>query len=149
LKKNSQADEMSATGKDRNNRRSRRRRERRGSALVEHAFALPILFGLFLGMWEFARAEMIRQAMTTAAYEAARQGIPPGSTAQEVRRTATSILQAARIQGTVDVNSLTPTTQEVQVTIRAKMNDNSWVAPVFYRNRQIVATFNLRREGYD
>lgn len=126
-----------------------RRPRRRGNVVVEHALALPILFLLFFGLWEFARAEMIRQSMATAAFEGARQGVIPGATTQKVRTTARAILNAARIQASIDVTSISQTTPTVTVTIRANMNRNSWVAPFFYRNRQIVSRFTLQREGFN
>lgn len=126
---------------------SRCGRRRRGSVLVEHALAFPVLLLLFFGLWEFARAEMIRQTISTAAFEAARQGIIPGSTVRQVRATARSALAAARIRATINITPITPNAQTITVTINAKMNDNSWVVPFFYRGRSIQSAFTLRREG--
>lgn len=53
---------------------------RRGAAMVEMAFVLPIFFMVVLGIIEFGRAMMVSQLVTNAAREATRLGIIDGST---------------------------------------------------------------------
>ena len=48
-----------------------------GQALVEVAIALPILLGLLVGIFEFARAYNVQQVITNAAREGAREGVLP------------------------------------------------------------------------
>jgi hypothetical protein len=47
-------------------------RERRGSAVVEFAFVLPILFGLIVGIFEFGRLFYIQFTLHSAVREASR-----------------------------------------------------------------------------
>ncbi len=53
-----------------------------GQALVEVAIALPILLGLLVGIFEFARAYNVQQVITNAAREGAREGVLPNPTYQ-------------------------------------------------------------------
>ena len=54
--------------------------KRRGAAMVEMAFVLPIFFMVVLGIIEFGRAMMVSQMVTNSAREATRLGIIDGST---------------------------------------------------------------------
>ena len=67
--------------------------DRRGAALVEAAFILPILFMVTLGIIEFGRAMMVAQMVTTAAREGARVGIMTGKSNADVNTAVTAMMQ--------------------------------------------------------
>ena len=50
---------------------------RRGALTVEVAICLPLLLITLFGLYELSRANMIRHAVESAAYEGARSGILP------------------------------------------------------------------------
>ena len=50
---------------------------RRGAVAVEFAITVPFLFLILFGSIEFSRANMLRQTVSQAAYEAARRGDIP------------------------------------------------------------------------
>ena len=66
---------------------------RRGAALVEMAFVLPVFMMVTLGIIEFGRAMMVGQLITNAAREGARLGIIDGNTNAEVIASIQSFLQ--------------------------------------------------------
>jgi Flp pilus assembly protein TadG len=57
---------------------------RRGTAIVEAAFVLPIFFMVVLGIVEFGRAMMVGQLVSNAARHGARLAIVQGSTNAEI-----------------------------------------------------------------
>ncbi len=88
----------------------RERRERRGVAAVELAAVMPLVVTLLLGLWDVSRITEVRQLLSNAAREGARQA----STAQledgEVEGVVKDYLQSARINPahvTVTVSNLT------------------------------------------
>jgi Flp pilus assembly protein TadG len=129
----------------------RRRRSRRGTAVVEFAFAAPILFLTVFTSIEFARVHMIRNTVGNAAYEAARRGIITGITAAAVEDEAELLLSTASIANatvTVTPTTILPTTTEVTVSISVPMNSNGWIAPLFFGGKTISASTTLARESY-
>ncbi len=90
-----------------NNRARRRVRRDRGhlrlgdagQALVEVAIALPILLGLLVGIFEFARAYNVQQVITNAAREGAREGVLPTATQADALARANARLSDGNISG--------------------------------------------------
>jgi Flp pilus assembly protein TadG len=64
---------------------SRRRHSERGAALLEMAFALPLLLLVCVGILEFGRAYQTWQVLTNAAREGARIAVLPGMDDTAVR----------------------------------------------------------------
>jgi len=71
---------------------------RKGAALVELAVCLPVLMVLILGSIEATSAIFIRQALTTAAYEAAREAARTGATTLTATARGQAVLDARRIR---------------------------------------------------
>ena len=120
-----------------------------GSASVEMALTLPLVFALCFAAVEFGRVNMIRNSMENAAYEGAREGIVPGATAADCENAATSLLTAVGIQD-FDVN-VTPTviqddTPEVTVTITVQLDANSFVANSYFAGETMTRSSTLSRE---
>ncbi len=128
--------------------RRRRRNRRRGSAVVEFAITLPILIMFLIFMWEFSRAEMIRQTSATAAYEGARQAIVVGGSTNDVEQTVTSIMQAVGIRDAkvvVTPSVITSATAAVEVTVDVPLAGNAWITPLFFQDMTIHSTMTLLR----
>src|SRR4029453_15663868 len=66
-------------------RPSQRRRSEGGAALLEMAFALPLLLLVCVGILEFGRAYQTWQVITNAAREGARIAVLPGMDDAAVR----------------------------------------------------------------
>ncbi len=56
-----------------------RRKRERGAALLEAAFAIPMLLAIAVGIFEFGRAYQYKQVLTNAAREGARYSVTPNS----------------------------------------------------------------------
>jgi len=107
---------------------------------------------MFFASLEFARVNMIRQSAENAVYEGARRGIVPGATAEDCRDSAQLILNsisARDAQVNVSPSAITKDTTEITVSVAIPVNSNSWVVPVFFRDRTISADMTLRRERFN
>ena len=127
-------------------------RSRRGATAVEFALTASVLLLIVFAALEFARANMIRQAITNAAYEGARRGIVPGASVDSVRDAAQAIMRTALIRtATVDVtpSAITPDTEEVTVTISVAPDQNGWIPALFFAGRTLRGTSTLSREKYE
>lgn len=83
------------------NRFSRKHRARdSGQALIEIAIALPVLLALLIGIFEFARAYNVKQVITNAAREGAREAVLPSTTSTgDVDAVVTGRLSDAGVSG--------------------------------------------------
>ncbi|TWT39150.1 TadE/TadG family type IV pilus assembly protein [Blastopirellula retiformator] len=125
---------------------------RTGAALVELAFAGPILFMFILACFEFGRLTMIRHTADNAAYEAARYAMVPGATSAEAVDKATQLLAtvgARKVEVDVNPKVLAPETKTITVTVRVPIAGNSWVAPKYFSSYAIEATSHLATERYN
>ena len=128
--------------------RRRRNHRRRGAVVVEFAIAFPVLLLFFVFMWEFSRAEMIRQTAASAAYEGARQAIVTGGSAGDATQMVNAIMQAVGISGAsvvVTPSVVTSATPSVQVDVTVPMAGNQWISPLFMKNLQVESTMTLSR----
>lgn len=125
---------------------------RRGAVTVEMAVTAPILFLLVFSALEFCSMNNLIHTIDNAAYEAARRGIVPGATINDVRQEANAILAAVGARNaTVDVTPsvITEDTQQILVEISVPIRGNGWIAPVYFANRtNLVGECTLRREEY-
>lgn len=126
------------------------RRIRLGATTVETAFALPILFLFFFSGVEFARVNMIRNAIQNAAYEGAREGMVPGATNSDCAAAANRLIDVLSLQdATISVtpSPILPSTDAVAVSVTVPINTaNSFVMPRFYLGKSLNATVRLSRE---
>ena len=138
--------------KRRTNKRFRASQKRDGATTVEFAMTIPILFLLLFAALEFTRAFMLIHSADNAAYEGARRGIIPGANVAVVEQSARTILDAMgarNVSVTVTPNTIDNNVDEVTVDISIPMNQNGFLAPVFFKNRQIRSTMTMRRERFD
>jgi Flp pilus assembly protein TadG len=83
------------------------RATRRGIAAIEFVIVLPLITILLLGLWEGGRLIEIKQIMSNAAREGARQAASGQANTAQVQATVTNYLQAAGLP-----------TQNVVVTVQ-------------------------------
>ena len=76
-----------------------KRNPRRGVAAVEFAVLLPVFVLLVLGTIEATSMIFLQQTLEIAAYEGARVGLVPDSTAGNVEGAARQILDARNVHG--------------------------------------------------
>ena len=120
-----------------------------GATTVEFALCAPVLFLFTFASLEFSRVNMIRQTVENAAYEGCRRGIVPGATTQDVEASAQQVLNAIlahNAQITVEPTVITEDTPEITISILVPINDNSWVAPLFFHDMNVESSMTLRRE---
>ena len=133
-------------------RKHRNLKHRRGAALVEFALTVPILFLILFVSVEFMRVNTIVNSIENAAYEGARRGIVPGTTAEEIIADAKTLTDAVGIRGAViDVQPATiaEDTPEITVTVNVPADSNAFVAPRFFAGDTITKTCTLSREVSD
>lgn len=68
-----------------------------GQSLVEFALVVPVLLGLVIGIFEFGRAWNVRQVLTNAAREGAREAVITGTPQSDVEDTIESRLSDANL----------------------------------------------------
>jgi Flp pilus assembly protein TadG len=116
---------------------------------VEFAICVPILLLFFFAALEFSRVNMIRQTVENAIYEGCRRGIVPGATAANCRAAAQAVLNTISVQSaTINVSPavITRDTPQITVDIAIPVNNNSWVAPLFFDGKVVSNSMTLRRE---
>lgn len=135
---------------------------RKGAAAVECALVLPLLFLITFGTIEACSTIFLKESVTIAAYEGARQAIMRRATSEDTIDAVDDILE---LRG-VDVSTLgddyvsvtpNPTTANlldpITVTVRAPTNGNTVIpAPnwfSWFSNRQVTATVVMRKEFED
>ncbi len=124
-------------------------KNRRGAVAVEFALTAPLLFLLLFGAAELGHANMVFNVAEAAAYEAAREGIVPGATADECELAAQRVLDISSIRGAkieIEPRNLKDASKSVQVSISVPYNKNTVVAPFFSKGLVIERTCSLTRE---
>ena len=125
---------------------------RRGAVAVEFAVVAPLLFAVVLGLVEFGRAIMVEQSIVSAAREACRIAILPGTTKTDVTNRATASLSAAGINTfTITMNPDPPSSAAegtaVTVTIQVSFNNVTWLpVPIYLGGKNLTASSVMRRE---
>ena len=122
-----------------------------GAATVEFAFVLPIFLLFLFASMDFMRANNLLHTAENAAYEAARRGIVPGSTANDCENTANEILTMMGTRGaqvTVTPDPIQPETDTVNVAIEIPMNQNGLVATRFFKDRNLTTSMTMSREEF-
>ncbi len=110
---------------------------------MEFAVAAPILFFFVMGSFEMARMHMVRHTIDNAVYEGTRRGLVMGSTANDVTTKVNSILMAGGVRNPTTTSAITA--DYVTVTTTVSMNNNSWVTPFFFKDKNMTASLTLNR----
>lgn len=124
--------------------------DRRGAVTVEFAVCAAIFFMFIFSMLELTRYIYVQHTVQMVAYEAARAGVVPGRSFQDVVDRANILLDATGVN-TADV-TVTPTTinsltEQVSVNVSCNFADNSWFPPTLMAGRQISTTITLQHEN--
>lgn len=134
-----------------------RRSDRRGGAVVEAAFCLPLIIILMMGTLEVCSALYLYESLKVACFEGIRLGIRRGGTPQEVITRANEVLQSRGIVippnnpnfgVTVtplnfnDLNAMDP----IEVTIVSPAEPNSLFIYSAFVNQRISASVTMVRE---
>ncbi|GAA5508477.1 TadE family protein [Novipirellula caenicola] len=127
------------------------RRSRRAVAAVEFAVCLPILVLLVFGSIEASSFIFLKQALSVAAYEGAREAALSTSTASAAEDRAINILNARNVRGfAVRFPDRNPERasrgEEITVEIVAPTQPNSPLAGQFIANRDLIARVVMLKE---
>jgi len=129
----------------------RKRRTRRGVALVEFAIVLPLLILLLIGIWEVGRVIEVQQSVQNAAREGGRQTSTGKRTLSQVTQSVKDYLARAgyiTTNVTVTVTNLTdssrsdPTTanqlDRFQVVVTMPFDDARLITQKWFTNGRIL-----------
>jgi Flp pilus assembly protein TadG len=123
-----------------------RARNVRGAALIEFAFALPVVLLMFFGMIEISRVLFLQHSVDTAAYEGARSAMVPGATSNDAKVAADALLKAAGLKSatiTVTPDIITETTPLLTVRVEVPVGANSWGMPQWFKDKNIASEVTL------
>jgi Flp pilus assembly protein TadG len=128
-----------------------RTQRRRGAAVVELAVCLPVIILLVFGSIEAASFIFLKQSLSAAAYEAAREAIRFTSNNVDSEARATNVLDARNVQ---DYTISFPNGEsgsaargsEIVVIVTAPTQSNSPLAGQFIANRDISARVVMVKE---
>ncbi len=137
------------TPQKRQTNRSTRRSNRTGAAAVEFALCVPLLFAVALGCIEMTRYNLVKNVANQAAFEAARIGVKPGATAQEVIDEAKYQMKYVCDNCTVNVTPtvITSATDEITVVVQVDIRQQGWVTPQFFDDPILEASFTIQRDN--
>ena len=131
--------------------RAGRRAKQMGIAIVEAALALPVFVLIALATIDTCRVIYVRQSAKLAAYEAARVGIIPGATREDISAQCKSMLDRRRIQdyrltlSTSDPKLLVKG-ELLKVTVSVPANANAFATSWFYRDREFDESVTIMAE---
>ncbi len=130
--------------------RSSATRTRSGAAVVELAITLPFLLVMIVGALELGHANMVLNVAEAAAYEGAREGIVPGSSASDITQACQSILDISSVRNatiqTIPAD-LSQASETIEVRISVPYDSNTLMPPFFVRGLNIGGICRLSRES--
>jgi Flp pilus assembly protein TadG len=85
----------------------RLRNSEKGTALLEAAFAVPLLLVVAVGIFEFGRAYQYKQVLTNAAREGARYLVTPNATEATAKALTATYMWQGVIDGCPNANACT------------------------------------------
>lgn len=123
--------------------------DRQGATVVEFAICVPMLFVVSLGCIELTRYNLVKNVANQAAFEAARMGVKPGATAQEVIDEATYQMRYVCNNCSVFVTPtvITSSTDRITVVIQVDIRDQGWLTPQYFHDPILEAAITIRRDN--
>lgn len=121
-----------------------------GAVAVEFAVCVPVLFALLFGCYEMARANLMKHAAESAAYEGARVGIIPGATEEEIREATQFVMTSVGVSDfVIDVqNRVSEDDAEfVTVEIQVPFQENFQLGTFFIDDPTFRGSCTLKRES--
>ena len=130
---------------------TRNRPSRQGSVVVEMALCLPLIMLMIFGTIEACTMIFLKQSLTIASYEGAREALEPGATAAEVESVINQILSDRQIQsGSVRIVPDDFHTREfgqlIQIHVTAPSKDNGIVPVKFFSGHTLTGSTNMFKE---
>ncbi len=125
---------------------------RRGAAIVEFAFCVPVFLTLVVGMVELSRAIVVLQVLTNASREGARiASYDTTTTTGPITSAVNNYLSSEGISGATTVVSPSPASladgQSISVTVSISYDSVSWLPSSFYLGGQTLqATTSMCRQ---
>lgn len=121
---------------------------RPGAAIIELAVCLPLLVMLTLATTEACAMIYLKQTLTVAAFEGARVGLLPGSTAENVEAQSELVLNDHKVAGfSVSMLPSDPVAltsgDYFRVTVQAQCAPNSLVGGWFYVGKTFSESVDL------
>lgn len=132
--------------------RTRHRRDSRGgTAAVEFAVCLPLIVTLIFASIEGANAIYLKQTLTTAAYEGAREAARTGGLHADAVAAAQAVLDAKGVSGytitiTPTVTLSTSSGTEVHATVTAPASANAIGPQFYYQSATLRAEVDMVRQ---
>jgi Flp pilus assembly protein TadG len=125
--------------------------ERAGVLTVEMAICLPLLFLFLFACYEIAHANMLMHATESAAYEAARIGIVPGTKNDKIEDAAKFVLNSVGINDftmTMTPTTITSSTPRVKIEINVPFRNNTSIPQIFVQSPVFHGECELSREVF-
>lgn len=118
---------------------------------MEFALCLPIIITLVFGSIEASNAIYLKQSLTTAAYEAAREATKVAGTSVAAESAAEAVLDAKGISGytitvTPTITLVTDSGTQVNVTVTAPANANSIGPQLYFQGSTMQASVEMVRQ---
>ncbi len=134
--------------------RSRIGKIRRGAAAVEFAICLPVLFVLTLGTIDMCSMLFLRETITLAAYEGAREGVGRGHTDADAVAAVRDFLDQRNINynagNVVTMSSpgfsTAETLENVTITVTVPCGGNLLIPSEMFGDRMMSASVTMRKE---
>lgn len=122
---------------------------RKGAAAVEFAICVPILFLVTWGCIELTRYNLVKNVANQSAFEAARIGVKPGATAQEVEDEARQQMRFVCDECAVVVTPsvITSNTDFITVDIQVDIRDQGLLIAQYFDDPILEASFTIRRDN--
>lgn len=121
-----------------------RANERRGTTTVEFAVVLPVILIVFMGSIEMTNLNTLRNMANDAAFQAARQGIVPGTSTAEAKTVAEDFLDDMGVLSyTVNVDD---SSQQITATVQVPIDANSYGLGQFIGGKVITQQCALTKE---
>lgn len=135
----------------------RRPSPRRGVAAVEFALLAPVLGVMIIGMFELARAFMVKEMLTNAATIACRTASLPGKSNTDATTEITTTMADNSITGytsTIQVNGVTANAStasrydKISVKVSVPVSNVFWISTFFLTSSMIESeTVSMMRQG--
>lgn len=128
-------------------------KHRKGTATLELAVCLPLLFMIIIGTVEACGMIYLKQTLCVAAYEGARGSVLPGATKSEIDARCNRILNQRKVTGATIVVSpddfeAQPSQSWITVRITAPAANNAYIGSIYSREMVIGAEATMMKE-YD
>ncbi len=135
-------------------RRSQKSRQRKAAASVEFAICMPVLIALTLGTMDLCSLIFLKESVTIAAYEGARQGVGRDRTNADVTNRVVEFLNDRDIEfdnaqlmtfNSVDFTSA-DTLENVTFTVEVPCAGNMLIPSGLFGHLTVSSTVTMRKE---